>query len=332
MKTLHIGDASIQLICKAKISLRTVEVFSARGNNYGSNQLFELLPNIRAFRGGLYKRVPVTAELPHLVELSNVSNIGPLVKYFRQIEILVSYTGNDVKPDHLMGMPKLKKLHIQRIDVTTVNKLDAKLIDLRINKLTRSEKTEVKLPITLEKLHIGEHNHYMFTDTKRQIYIDSNLPNIAHLTLHGQGISLKKSANAPPIPQLGMFLKVVDIPDIWDISAFTEPSTSICDVSFRNSNATDIDNLLSKLPKLTRVVFPRHYGSYNFKKHESPLDKCTELEIIEFMCNVTDNMEYLGLHLAKLRNLREIYFRKSIGDKVFKNMPIEIKKLILLKD
>jgi hypothetical protein len=46
------------------------------------------------------------------------------------------------------------------------------------------------------------------------------------------------------------------------------------------------------------------------------------------MCDINDNMEYLGYHLKKLQNLRKIYFCEFLANDAFGNIHVEIKKLV----
>jgi hypothetical protein len=129
------------------------------------------------------------------------------------------------------------------------------------------------------------------------------------------------------VPISHMYLKAVDVPDIELF--ITGTNTSINDVCFQDSDASNIDSVLSKLPNLTHISLPATYYSEYFTPDESPLDTCTELEVIKFYCKLEDNMEYLGNHLEKLKSLREIYFYNGVSNKVFNHLPAAIKKLIM---
>jgi len=130
------------------------------------------------------------------------------------------------------------------------------------------------------------------------------------------------------IIQADYFKSAPRVVDVSDIRVFNENS-NIYDICFQNSDSSNIDTILSELPNLTHLSFPKKYYSDSFTRDNSPLDNCSKLEVIKFFCNVDNNMEYLGNHLAKLQNLKEIYFFGYISNKVFKNMSYEVKKFIV---
>jgi hypothetical protein len=331
VKTLHVGSKLCREIYSAEIGLPSVEVFSMSGSIKESDKLFRLLPNIKAIRGGSFAG-DITCDLPNLIEISNVADIEPFIKYLPQLEVLILNSLRD--GEYLRNMPKLKKLGFAHTYVEQLYTLkDIPLIDLDISGLYLLDsgirdydfkEISLTLPTTLMKLCIK--GGLSTGRGKRPTIYISDIPNITHITVHGYELMLLPSKD-DSVPISHMYLKAVDVPDIELF--ITGTNTSINDVCFQDSDASNIDSVLSKLPNLTHISLPATYYSEYFTPDESPLDTCTELEVIKFYCKLEDNMEYLGNHLEKLKSLREIYFYNGVSNKVFNHLPAAIKKLIM---
>ena len=332
VKTLHVGENLCDEICTAEISLPSVEVFSVSGTISESDKLFKLLPNIKVIRGG-YFRGELTMDLPNLTEIFNIDDINPFMKYLPQLEVLILHSLKN--GDYLRNMPELKKLGFAYTNIEQLHELEnIQLVDLDISGLCLYVNgmrtfvltdTALTLPTTLTKLSIkGSFYKHDGEDAIPTIYIN-DVPNITQITVRGYKLSLLHDKD-DSAPTSYMYLKVVDVPDIKLF--LTETNTTINEVYFQDSDASNIDSLLYKLPNLTHVSFPREYYSNGFTSDESPLDTCEKLEVIRFDCRLDDNMKHLGDSLEKLANLREIYFNNNVSNEVFKHLPAAIKKLI----
>jgi len=332
VKTLHVGENLCKKIYNAEIRLPSVEVFSVNGTINESDKLFKLLPNIKVIRGGSFSG-ELTMDLPNLIEIFNVVDIEPFMKYLPQLEGLIVHLLEN--GDYLRKMPELKKLGFANTHIEQLHELkNIQLVDLDISRLSlyvngartsAFKDTVLPLPATLTKLSIK--NPFYIDDGKDEIpliYIN-NVPNITHITVRGYKLSLLHGKD-DSVPTSYMYLKVVDVPNIELF--LTETNTTINEVYFQDSDASNIDSLLGKLPNLTHVSFPREYYSNRFTSDKSPLDTCEDLEVIRFDCRLGDNMTHLGDHLEKLAHLREIYFNNNVSNTVFKHLPVAIKKLI----
>jgi hypothetical protein len=90
LTTLHI-DADV--IFDANIILPTVEVFSTDSSVRRTDRLFKLLPNVKVIAGGDFIDT-LTIDMPELIEISNIKDIRPFMKYLPQIEILMAHSLN----------------------------------------------------------------------------------------------------------------------------------------------------------------------------------------------------------------------------------------------